>query len=62
MGVAQAVTINAIAQESATCTQTVTVEATSTEVESSTAQLGTVIGKQPVNDLPAGWAQLHAVA
>ena len=51
VAVAQAVTINAIMRVG-NVTQTVAVQATSTEVESSTAQLGTVISQKPVNDLP----------
>lgn len=49
--VAQAVTINATLKVGGV-EQSVTVKASGTEVESSTAQLGTVIGEKPVNDLP----------
>jgi len=51
VGVAQVVTINA-ALKVGNVQQSVTVEAINTEVESSSAQLGSVIGTQPVNDLP----------
>jgi len=51
VGVAQAVTLNAILNVGAV-TETITVEATGVEVESSTAQLGTVIGQRQVTDLP----------
>ncbi len=51
VAIAQAVTINAVMRVG-NVTQTVAVQATSTEVESSTAQLGTVISQKPVNDLP----------
>jgi hypothetical protein len=51
VGVAQAVTINAILRVG-NVTQSITVEAAGTQVESSTAQLGTVIGEKAVNDLP----------
>ncbi len=49
--VAQVVTINA-SLKVGNVQQSVTVEAVNTEVESSSAQLGAVIGTQPVNDLP----------
>jgi hypothetical protein len=49
--VAQVVTINAT-MKVGNVQQSVTVQAENTEVESSTAQLGSVIGTQPVNDLP----------
>ena len=51
VAVAQAVTINATLQIG-DVSETVTVEATGTQVESSTAQLGTVIDEKAVNDLP----------
>jgi hypothetical protein len=51
VAVAQAVTINA-SLKVGDVTQSVTVEASGTQVESSTAQLGTVIGEKAVNDLP----------
>jgi hypothetical protein len=51
VAVAQAVTINA-SLKIGDVTQSVTVEAAGTQVESSTAQLGTVIGEKAVNDLP----------
>ena len=51
VGVAQAVTLNAILRVGAV-SETVTVQATGVEVESSTAQLGTVIGEQQVSSLP----------
>jgi len=51
VGVAQAVTINATLAVGAV-TETVTVEATGAQVESSTAQLGTTIGQRQVADLP----------
>jgi hypothetical protein len=51
VGVAQAVTLDA-ALRVGSVTETVTVEATGVEVESSTAQLGTVIGQQQVTNLP----------
>lgn len=51
VAVAQAVTINASLRVG-DVSQSVTVEATGTQVESSTAQLGTVIGEKAVNDLP----------
>jgi len=51
VAVAQAVTVNA-ALKVGDVSQTVTVEATGTQVESSTSQLGTVIGEKAVNDLP----------
>jgi hypothetical protein len=51
VAVAQAVTINA-SLKIGDVTQSVTVEASSVQVESSTAQLGTVIGEQQVHDLP----------
>jgi Carboxypeptidase regulatory-like domain len=51
VGVAQVVTINA-GLKVGSVDQSVTVEAVNTEVESSTAQLGSVIGTQAVNDLP----------
>lgn len=51
VGVAQVVTINA-AMKLGSIQQSVTVQAQNTEVESSTAQLGEVIGTQAVNDLP----------
>jgi hypothetical protein len=51
VGVAQVVTLNA-ALRAGSVQQSVTVTATATEVESSTAQLGAVIGEQAVNDLP----------
>jgi hypothetical protein len=49
--IAQVVTINA-SLKVGNVQQSVTVEAANTEVESSSAQLGAVIGTQPVNDLP----------
>ena len=49
--VAQVVTINAL-MKVGSVQQSVTVEATNTEVESSSAQLGAVIGTRQVNDLP----------
>lgn len=51
VAVAQAVTINA-ALKVGNVSQTVTVEAVGSQVESSTAQLGTVIGEKTVHDLP----------
>ncbi|GGA67771.1 hypothetical protein GCM10011507_19120 [Edaphobacter acidisoli] len=51
VAVAQAVTINA-ALKVGDVAQTVTVQAVGSQVESSTAQLGTVIGEKAVNDLP----------
>ena len=51
VAVAQAVTINATLKVG-NVSQSVTVEAAGTQVESSTAQLGTVIGEKAVNDLP----------
>lgn len=51
VAVAQVVTVNAALKVGAV-SQSVTVEASNTEVESSTAQLGTVIGTHQVNDLP----------
>jgi hypothetical protein len=51
VAVAQAVTINA-ALKIGNVSQSITVEAAGTQVESSTAQLGTVIGQKAVNDLP----------
>jgi outer membrane receptor for ferrienterochelin and colicin len=51
VSVAQAVTINATLKIG-NVTQSVTVEATGTQVESSTAQLGTVIDEKAVNNLP----------
>ena len=51
VAVAQAVTINASLRVG-DVSQSVTVEAAGTQVESSTAQLGTVIGEKAVNDLP----------
>jgi hypothetical protein len=51
VAVAQAVTINA-ALRIGKVSQSVIVEAAGTQVESSTAQLGTVIGEKAVNDLP----------
>jgi len=51
VSVAQAVTINATLTIG-NVSQSVVVEATGTQVESSTAQLGTVIGEKAVNDLP----------
>src|SRR5258705_10879597 len=51
VSVAQAVTINATLTIG-NVSQSVVVEATGTQVESSTAQLGTVIGGKAVNDLP----------
>ncbi len=51
VGVAQVVTLNAVLKVG-NVQQSVTVAAINTEVESSTAQLGTVIGTQAVNDLP----------
>ncbi len=51
VGVAQVVTINA-ALKVGSIQQSVTVQAENTEVESSSAQLGAVIGTQQVNDLP----------
>src|SRR5216683_2213834 len=51
VAVAQTVTINA-ALRVGDVSQSVTVEAAGTQVESSTAQLGTVIGEKAVNDLP----------
>jgi len=51
VAVAQAVTINATLRVG-DVTQSITVEAAGTQVESSTAQLGTVIGERAVNDLP----------
>ena len=51
VAVAQAVTINA-SLKVGDVSQSVTVEAAGTQVESSTAQLGTVIGEKAVNDLP----------
>ena len=49
--VAQVVTINA-SLKVGSVQQSVTVQAENTEVESSSAQLGSVIGTQQVNDLP----------
>ena len=51
VAVAQAVTINATLKVG-DVSQSITVEAAGTQVESSTAQLGTVIGEKAVNDLP----------
>jgi hypothetical protein len=51
VAVAQAVTINATLKIG-NVAQAITVEATGTQVESSTAQLGTVIDEKAVNDLP----------
>ncbi|MGH9606398.1 MAG: carboxypeptidase regulatory-like domain-containing protein [Terracidiphilus sp.] len=51
VGVAQVVTINAVLK-AGSVEQSVTVTATDVEVESSTAQLGSVIGEKPVTDLP----------
>ena len=51
VAVAQAVTINA-SLKVGDVTQSVTVEAAGTQVESSTAQLGTVIDEKAVNNLP----------
>ncbi|HEY6375521.1 MAG TPA: TonB-dependent receptor [Edaphobacter sp.] len=51
VAVAQAVTINASLRVG-DVSQSVTVDAAGTQVESSTAQLGTVIGERAVNDLP----------
>ena len=51
VAVAQAVTMNATLRIGDVA-QSVTVEATGAQVESSTAQLGTVIGEKAVNDLP----------
>jgi Carboxypeptidase regulatory-like domain len=51
VAVAQAVTINA-SLKIGDVSQSVTVEATGTQVESSTAQLGTVIDEKSVNNLP----------
>jgi len=51
VAVAQVVTINATLKIG-NVTQTVTVEAAGTQVESSTAQLGTVIDEKSVNNLP----------
>lgn len=51
IGVAQAVTINATLKAGAV-SETVTVEATGVDVESSTAQLGTVIDEKQVANLP----------
>ena len=51
VGIAQVVTINAVLKLGSV-NQSVTVEAVNTEVESSTAQLGSVIGNQAVTDLP----------
>jgi hypothetical protein len=51
VAVAQAVTINATLKVG-DVSQSVTVEAAGTQVESSTAQLGTVIDEKAVNDLP----------
>lgn len=51
VGVAQAVTINSTLQVGAV-TETLTVQASGVEVESTTAQLGTVISEQQVNNLP----------
>ena len=51
VAVAQAVTINA-SLKVGDVSQSVTVEAVGTQVESSTAQLGTVIGEKEVNNLP----------
>ena len=51
VSVAQAVTLNATLRIGDVA-QSVTVEATGFQVESSTAQLGTVIGQKSVNDLP----------
>jgi Carboxypeptidase regulatory-like domain len=51
VGVAQVVTVNAVLK-AGSVEQSVTVTATNTQVESSTAQLGSVIGEKPVTDLP----------
>src|SRR5262249_55475625 len=51
VNVAQIVTIN-VPLHLGAVDQSVTVEATNIEVESSTAQLGTTIGTQSVNELP----------
>ena len=53
VSVAQAVTINA-SLKVGDVSQAVTVEAEGTQVESSTAQLGTVIDEKAVNNLPLG--------
>ncbi|MGH9344766.1 MAG: carboxypeptidase regulatory-like domain-containing protein, partial [Terriglobia bacterium] len=51
VGVAQAVTVNAVLK-AGSVEQSVTVTATNTQVDSSTAQLGSVIGEKAVTDLP----------
>ncbi|MES2390702.1 MAG: carboxypeptidase regulatory-like domain-containing protein [Acidobacteriota bacterium] len=51
LAVAQAATVNATLQVGAV-TETVTVQASGVEIESSTAQLGTVIDEKQVNNLP----------
>ncbi len=51
VAVAQVVTVNATLRVG-DVSQSVTVEAAGIQVESSTAQLGTVIGQKAVNDLP----------
>jgi len=51
VGVAQAVTVNATLQVGS-ITEMVTVQASGVEVESSTAQLGTVIDEKQINNLP----------
>ena len=51
VSVAQAVTLN-VTLKIGNVAQSITVEAAGTQVESSTAQLGTVIGQKAVNDLP----------
>jgi len=51
VNVAQVVTVNAV-MKAGNVQQTVTVTAANTEVESSTAQLGSVIGTKAVTDLP----------
>jgi hypothetical protein len=51
VAVAQAVTVNPTLKVG-NVSQSITVEAAGTQVESSSAQLGTVIGEKAVNDLP----------
>lgn len=51
IAIAQAVTINAT-MHVGNVEQSVTVQALDTQVESTSAQLGTVIGSEPVHDLP----------
>ncbi len=58
VGVAQVVTINSVLRIGST-QQSVTVQAANTQVESSSAQIGTVIEARQVNDLPLERTQLY---